>query len=1702
MEHTQAHSHKSFMRGITPPSQRFRKAVRDVSSTIDDEQRNALTKLRGQLTISRTDSQRRLELVEGEVAAHAELVDSAAKAFGTRDPTEDVQLLRDGLHDGFESLPSRSERVEQQRVRIVELGRQLTNSHEHRMQLLTAAAAATREKESERKAAIKDLLAKLLTDLSTVAYVGLTQSQVCVQRAALSCNEQLLANQVTISTLLSQLMQHEILLQREVVRRVHVLYGKTQGVMAESIQLWTQQLLASSAFHAPRSRIAMLLACASANDNIKGEVTQLLDGLKRVAKGLAVKREGAPKEAPGGTAKGGWLHNYISEHSQPVFDVTFESVAEEWVVAIELVLHHMQSAKATLVKHAEGVEAEMKNEMANVITFMVEDLSRVFTPSEEEKAQAKLVGPPFDSIAVDDKRINDNTLEAKRLVAPLQAAIEQESKWFVDELARHMADKAAALVTVLANGRGNLCVVTKEVTVALHRVAQDMCLHVRTYHVHQDELENDYKDNLRWIEEDYAKVEAELKRCGSADAATELCAKGLELLSRAEDLYRTHHENRVGGIPGFFAQLSTIATKSSKELCDGLSVMSMADAVKFNEQVAEEEAKERERQATAAKPGGKDKASKKDDAAPPAPPTPTPLRIPLESLTQFQSEDGTTFVVLEEELHFGKPHDPPPAQADAGQDRLSEAGASSNAAGALSAANSAAPSKSAKEGKNRDKGKNSKSAGDTTTEPSEVDGAAPTAPPAELNPFQKRMMGAFDPVFHEECLFSPSTMRSFIDALRPAILNWMSRLKSDCSAEGTTYSTAIKEMMDCRTNLLIRQHQRRAPNLQAQVYEVRVRELEDGFQTRTKHFAWLRSRIENAQSCAASAIEASSTSCAEALAQLTQARQALPRIATLSALDTHSRTFAELKRKTAVALEEKTHLAEEQCSKDIAAVIKECENYEQSDKLRAFDAGGVLAPEERESALKQLAFIRQEAQDCAASTTSRVKTLLETQKKSSEEEGVKYQQQLELNIDEIKFFAEMQEIFAGVKGRISNQIAVSTNSETRIDEILAELEKLLAVSSPRDDGGWTAELLSRDYEAGGGRPHPDVEVSGEWVHDDEALSTLLRKTKADCEVVAKKSKPVAILSALDDLRKQLYSRGTFLGCLQFSTEFVPLSADAFLEPRKDSDAITPSLQNTTTIQNAKKTKGGAAASASPAKGQAQSQAGAATPQATTTRAASDGASLADEPAAWNKFMRVLSGETETGKWTASAREQLTAVAQRYFQKHAPPLLRPGVLGALVADVTETINSRLKDQEARTKTHILEATIKFRQQVQRAHLAVHRVSQEAFIGVCNLALNALERRCVDVFGVFDAFYCSMVSAKRHHGTVMKAGLAAPSNRAQLDALTQQELFRQTAAAKFIAKYHAIVLREIQDEASGLAARACQLLLTLFTMAKSLLTPDHVVPGEEVVVGTHKGLKRLMRQKAKEEMARQLEGGTLPAQSDKKAAGKADAKKAPAENAAKKKEEKGKAKAKDAKEEDEFVQLPLLEKPPQEYAGVVVNAVQVFHDYKVQHPQIVLKPHHLPPQMWEQVARPTSADSTKDEPAKKGAKPAKAPVASQPAAHAKPTNTAQTPEVPTEPPVEPIVSAPLSAPKERLFQSAVLGRQQAIEAFDKFCVSFAERAGAKFTRLVECETDWKTSWDAAVAALIHVDLKPPQAVKPVEEAPEAATKGKPAPKASKK
>ena len=591
----------------------FQTDMTQTSANLDRDVTSYLVNLRTTLTDCRAESGRLIddetELTQRRREATARLTDGAAS------PDESCWLLNHVTPDGcLHTEPAstaldiervcdeRPARIAAERLRVTRVATSLHGLHQRRLELIVAAGVYLAEMERRRRDELRRRLEALQVELSTIAYVGVTEAQVLVQRAALSANKQLLSNAVEGQTLIAQLTSHEYLRQRQFAKAICSVFDERQEWMTAHIVQWTSQAARCRAYRRPPHRLAVKDCLSKAVAQARKDVGFALAGLEVMVNTLVRQRtagrEEVPPVAPGGTDAGGWLRSFnhdesvtVDEAHRPqnnatiIFMDTPAAFEERLHVSLAVLVDQIRSSSERLLSDAQTGEDEMLGSFRRVVDAMLRDVAGVFalskadvegltqcacpTTTADTKPPSRAGGDlsaviaastpsppplllltPFDSILnVDAQRVALHVASARAaLDAPLDS-IDFEARSVIEAMAMQLFQHTTELANGFLTGSQGILPVLGGATTYLYDTASTTVAFYRGSKVHQDCCERDYRDALFRLELDFSASEDATAHAGTVP----LCGKHFEAamasLKAIQQLYVTNHRSRTSMMP-------------------------------------------------------------------------------------------------------------------------------------------------------------------------------------------------------------------------------------------------------------------------------------------------------------------------------------------------------------------------------------------------------------------------------------------------------------------------------------------------------------------------------------------------------------------------------------------------------------------------------------------------------------------------------------------------------------------------------------------------------------------------------------------------------------------------------------------------------------------------------------------------------------------------------------------------------------------------------------------------------------------------------------------------------------------------------------------------------------------------------------------------------------------------------------------------
>ncbi|KEG07788.1 hypothetical protein DQ04_08831030 [Trypanosoma grayi] len=937
---------------------------------------------------------------------------------------------------------------------------------------------------------------------------------------------------------------------------------------------------------------------------------------------------------------------------------------------------------------------------------------------------------------------------------------------------------------------------------------------------------------------------------------------------------------------------------------------------------------------------------------------------------------------------------------------------------------------------------------------------APAPPVAFVRTYELLLKDAMQ-VEGETMQLSVSAVEDWRDMLRLEILNWTVHLRHTSLEYVQGHCVVQKSAIDKETNEVLRHHRRRPATLQAESYEGRLREIENTRTSEDKHCTRLQDRVAKLVD-AWSALEddaSAETHEAQLFKQLQDLEKMAAEADSVNALVAQERNFTSL---VAAAIEEESrrqHDIIHQVEKQQEALEEECRSY--------LISHGVNVPAnlselqgcsdwDDDSANKQAVDALLRLNSAARALKEKFTAERESQMRGVDAARSTYTAAFDQNMGELQMLARLQETFARLKVQVHSLTTLSEASEAKIEGFVTELEERLSEAPPMHDFSSTLqEITSRDYHAAagaamsGGEAHssaPQSAVSGtgaagagagdtvvaQMTEDrmrltEVKLNEQLAGVKLDIQRQIRASDTAKVFRLIDQLREILYTRGRHLNCLQYGVELFNIPQENYIEPRLGA-ASEPTAEEA------------GATSLSP---QGRS--------ARKVRPPSPPSSALASLYAVTELPDMMPAEAQVSEWLNAVKAQVSSIVEQRFAAHPLPLTRrlPGMAEGSQEDALEMCNNVCEQQRKRVAHHVEHAARRYREQVWRVFNAMQKMPVYLINTTYTMSATALERRVATVFDVFSGFYSESDALRSMYDRLVKVTLASNYNRGRLEALCSAEGVRQKVTQAAIERLWGCVMREMEEEAAMHAARSLNVNNNFFALLRGLVTPESLKPADDDGAGGHhRGLRRLLRLKAREEHAKEIQQqqqqlspkrerrlqetmprhkhGGATAQTEKSATSKKDAAAAAAELAG--------------------GPLPLPARREVEYGRVPLRAFRPLENFNAAHPDAAV-----------------AASATDATPAFARVSVVSRSITGASSRRPK-VDIINVPQVEERTPTVAIV-----APATLVHQEIATLTQQSVEFFNKHSADAAGNADSAFQEWTTREAVWQTTWGAAISRL---------------------------------
>lgn len=681
-----------------------------------------------------------------------------------------------------------------------------------------------------------------------------------------------------------------------------------------------------------------------------------------------------------------------------------------------------------------------------------------------------------------------------------QREIKVEAKWFADFLSLHLLRQfEVATDAVHRNGFYALCT---EATALLQGTVQRVISQVRSSVLWQEESQRDFRDTLTKLERAYQLTEERLSAAGTITEATALCEQASGLLAKIAAEYTNNYNRSADYLKSFAATgLPQLLEKEASNLFMALSVQPVDLKRMREEEAARKRAlldKEKEQQQQqqlllqnrrgggasgaasrssptrrstigsplSAKRGAA--AGNNDDSGADAADENSVAHF-LSKHTIVSSMRGSTYIVTapaEGVMELGgslaelllrrqvEEADKSAKEAAVAAAALVAAGGGAggnksktrqqqqpNAAAAVPAAAPAATGASGRASTKMTKQQREELDRLQLEEAArrEAEQAAKKLLPHEER-FLTFLRREFSGIFSPQCLIAPTTLPAYVGLLRSMMLDWYEEFRATAQLVSAAYVKTTTDQLSLETHECIRRHARRPVTLQSQVFEVRIRELQDAADARADWFQRLMHRAQRAAETAVRGIADTEVIVANTTSALEDLREEICDASTVAAIDAQSRALGTLLAEHGTGMKSAVDGVVAKCEEHLRAVNGEIAFFE-AEKLKTLEEGGTLTGAEKAICQKAVQDVGQVVAAARTEVRAAADECLEKGGgKAVAQWRAEFEVLLEVHRREVSFLREMGDQLTKARGTVSVSLSQSAAAHGRLSSAVERLE--------------------------------------------------------------------------------------------------------------------------------------------------------------------------------------------------------------------------------------------------------------------------------------------------------------------------------------------------------------------------------------------------------------------------------------------------------------------------------------------------------------------------------------------------------------------------------------------------------------------------------------------------------------------------------------
>lgn len=1500
----------------------FQDGIRQLNREMDAQQRERVGVLKSTLKSSHEEIATTLSSEQSTIDVHRAYLNDVAETMAKAPSGSVCEPVVDAYHsrDDLDFVMPRV-RMQEERERLIQLAVWVRTQYQRRYDTILGSIQELELLECERRRVIQERLGQLMIQLAQCSFCDVTGAHVLAQLVIHHINEQLAHNFLVIQTIRSQLLQREVLKLRQYHISVVRLLTSQRESMACSHVWWLRCLLQSAHFRRPRSRMEVIdrITCVAADAAREGN--HFLDSLGVILQSLRLIRaedgEGAVSvmaQPIGGSEPAGWLRYYDEDVMHDLFSLDPAEVVDEWRMKAIVVIRNSLSSIVDLANDVKSGEEVRMSSMLALRSQCVTEMDWLFKPlegtalgecqllpsasmhlGELDECFSALVAPAAGELVVFENKATETAQVAVD-------AITAECQWFRESVEAGLQASHRAFEDSILLAYKSVLRHFEKATETLEEAVLGSYGYMRSMFQRQEEVKQEYNDQLALKEEDFEAITSKLTHAASVQTARSLFADGIACLESISKSYMQYHTQ-------FLESLREMKEASVAKSVEVFSMVSEKMGVEREGETQERLHREWQRRMDEAvakatqeqahsrrgRGGRRGRNDSPSDDLSVASSTPSALSTQLfqieaemskeppvtypQLIIRGQQEEDVIFNIISplrliEDVVVAAPPPPVVEKAKTGRKRSNS-------------------SKGAKGGK---RSKSPALAKDEKPAPAAADESAvsPTIPAAVA--VDKEFKDCYTPllqttIFASECFVHHKDVDRWLELLRKEVMGWVLKLCHQTVVGVEAYAAKSSSNAEVNISFLLRNHRRRPATFQADAFEARVRELENKSSQSEKYCARLIERVGKLESMVEQLFHdpQQAGEDTQVLKDLVEMERKVKEVSSKHVLQVLERRYAgrvshfidsyAVRRQRVLETAEKQREAIEA---DVQHYLQERERQLELEEygegtLEEAVAKDVLSCRVRNVSTQLDAIMARVAQQATDELEERVQRMKESREA--------FERLHQCSVEELKLLAYIQESGSRVKTQVQTILQRSKSEEDRVAVAIRTVEELLQRTIPRPrieeslrplfltDYGLVEDGPSDAATAAAPQPpnsrhtaasRPSGSHSRPKGSIIDAANPLISGPGGGVGSAAFQELP-------DDIEEQIHEEldaTVFLNKVQYQrlVQSSPV-AELFtaLDTLRESlycrgialNALSwaPELlrvqpENYIEPRIPPKDAEGAAAAAAPSSSSSSGK--------RRVRATKGGGMLGAVPL--DPLPQVVTMESQVVQWVNNMKKDVLAALQQHFQSYPPPLLRSSQVlfkATSQEDALAAVEKLAQAPLKRFSDALNKSTVTYHEHVQRLFVAMQLVPQFLSSSLLQLASHSLSNRVMCVMKTYGQFYSRSSHLKVQHQRLVKVSLASQSNREKLQQLNYTETARQAKTLTLTTWLWGWVIRELQEEVGLHAARCVNTTNTFFQLLKGLISPEHLTPCEVVLtVGYHRGLKHLLRLRDRDNRLRDI------------------------------------------------------------------------------------------------------------------------------------------------------------------------------------------------------------------------------------------------------